>query len=109
MNDLARTLSVSCALLFGLMPPALSAEAGQSSSTTMSGMSNDQMSGMSGMQNHGMNDKNMQAMMARCTQMKQAMAQGRPMSADMQKMMTQCDQMDHAMQNAPAPSATQDR
>ena len=100
---------MSCVLLFGLMPPALSAEAGQSNPPAMSGMSNDQMSGMSGMQDHGMSDKTMQAMMTRCTQMKQAMAQGKPVSADMQKTMTQCAQMDHVMEAAPAPSATQGR
>ena len=109
MSDTMKMLAVSGVLLAGLMSPALSAEPGQPSPLAMSGTSNDQMSGMSGMQNHGMSGNDMQAMMTRCTQMKQGMAEGKPMSADMQKTMTQCDQMDHAMQNAPAPSATQDR
>jgi len=53
---------------------------------TMPNMDQSQMQGM-----------DMNAMMARCTQMRQQMRPGMAMPADMQKTMAQCDQMDRSM------------
>ena len=56
-------------------------------------------------QGHTMPGMDMDTMMKQCSQMRQQMRPGEPLSPQMQTMMRQCDQMDREMGSAaPAPT-----
>jgi hypothetical protein len=90
------------------LSPAAFAQQGNMPGMNMQG----QGMGSMNMPGHNTGDKDMQAMMNRCAQMRQRMKDGVRMTADMQRMMTQCDEMDRQMgasSSDAAPSATRSR
>jgi len=105
---LTKSIRATCAAAFGLLPVACAQPPQPAATSSMSNMSG--MSSMPGMAAHDMAGMDMQTMMNRCAQMRQATSQGKQLAPDMQTMMAQCDQMDRGMtMAAPAPAATLSR
>ena len=84
--------------LSALAALGLASLAGAASAQQQRGGQMQNMPGMDRSQGQGMD---MNAMMARCAQMRQQMKPGMAMPADMKQMMGQCDQMDRSMGMTP--------